>query len=82
MTGDDEFSREAVIARIRTALQRRSGKQWSVGGGAGTAYGYIQIDVPPARRRFNEAGTGPAEEGTGYSSTEERTELARLLGLK
>lgn len=41
--------RNDVIAAIKTALQKRSGKSWSVTGGRGTAYGWIRIDAPPAR---------------------------------
>lgn len=40
---------EAILA-IRTALKNRSGKPWSVTGGRGTAWGWISIDVPRARR--------------------------------
>ncbi len=41
--------RNDTIKRIKTALQRRSGKQWSVTGGRGTAWGWIRITAPPAR---------------------------------
>jgi len=51
-------------------LRRRSGKPWSVTGGRGTAWGWIRITSPPARRlEF------------GYMSDDDRLELARLLGL-
>lgn len=45
--------RNATITAIRTALQKRSGKAWSVTGGRGTAWGWIHIDAPPARRTFS-----------------------------
>lgn len=45
----EDRSREAVIKRIRAALVKRSGKQWSVRGGRGTAYGWIRISAPKAR---------------------------------
>src|SRR5438552_17215199 len=44
--------RNATIKAIRDALKRRSGKQWSVTGGRGTAWGWIHIEAPPARRTF------------------------------
>lgn len=43
-------SRDETIKAIRTALKARSGKAWSVTGGTGTAWGWIRIDAPPARR--------------------------------
>lgn len=44
--------RNATIKTIKAALQRRSGKSWSVTGGSGTAWGWIHINAPPARRTF------------------------------
>lgn len=44
--------RNETIKIIRDALKRRSGKPWSVTGGRGTAWGWIRIDAPPARRTF------------------------------
>jgi hypothetical protein len=44
--------RNDTIKRIKTALQRRSGKAWSVTGGRGTAWGWIHITAPPARRTW------------------------------
>lgn len=43
------MERDEAILRIRTALKKRSGKSWSVRGGSGTAWGWITVDVPPAR---------------------------------
>lgn len=43
------MTRDETITAIRTALKRRSGKQWTVRGGRGTAYGWITISSPPAR---------------------------------
>lgn len=66
----EDKGRNEVIACIRTALRKRSGKAWSVTGGRGTAYGWITISAPPARRiEF------------GYMSETDRTELAALLGI-
>ncbi|MBL8518170.1 MAG: hypothetical protein JNM76_14510 [Betaproteobacteria bacterium] len=63
------MNRNEVIAAIKAALKARSGKTWSVTGGRGTAYGWITISSPPARRlEF------------GYMSAEDRAELAKLLG--
>jgi len=43
------MERDEAIQRIRKALKQRSGKSWSVRGGQGTAWGWITVDVPPAR---------------------------------
>ena len=43
------MDRNDLMKRIKGALQRRSGKAWSVIGGRGTAYGWIKIAAPPAR---------------------------------
>lgn len=69
--------RNAVIARIKAALKARSGKTWSVTGGRGTAYGWITIDAPPARR----TATRDSETGGEYTTKADRSELAALLGL-
>lgn len=42
--------RDAAIKAIRTALRERTGRTWSVTGGRGTAWGWITITAPPARR--------------------------------
>lgn len=49
------MERNDAILRIRKALKERSGKTWSVRGGTGTAWGWITIDVPPAREANREA---------------------------
>jgi hypothetical protein len=64
-----ETDRDIAIRTIRAALKRRSGKAWSVTGGNGTAWGWIHIHVPPAKR----AGS--------MMSDEARAELGTLLGL-
>lgn len=48
-------------------MRRSSGKTWSVRGGKGTAWGWIEIDVPPAREA---------------NRAEDLKELASLLGLE
>lgn len=68
-TKREPMARDEAIARIRKALKARSGKQWSVTGGRGTAYGWITIDVPPARKV------------DGIATETERAELAALLGI-
>lgn len=93
---DEDLSRAAVIARIKAALERRSGKKWSVTGGTGTAYGWLKIDGPPSRRTWRDrpragaTGLGtyaedyePYDSGQpgGSISPAERVELAQLLGL-
>ncbi len=62
--------RDATIRAIRAALRRRTGRAWSVTGGRGTAWGWIRITAPPARRV-----------AFGYMTDEDRAELARALGL-
>jgi len=74
------LDRNTTIKRIREALKKRSGRAWSVTGGRGTAWGWLTIDAPPARRKFNSDGT-PATEG-GHMHPDEQKELADLLGLK
>lgn len=65
------IDRDEAIKRIRAALKRRSGKDWSVTGDRGTACGWIHVQAPPKRRiEF------------GYTSPEECDELARLFGLR
>jgi hypothetical protein len=44
------MDRDEAIARIKTALKARTGRTWSVTGGRGTAWGWIKISAPPARR--------------------------------
>lgn len=63
--------RNQTIAVIRQALRARSGKAWSVKGGRGTSWGWIEITSPPARR-----------ESFGYLSDADRAELGELLGVE
>jgi len=46
------MQRDEAIKRIREALRRRSGKVWSVKAGRGTAWGWLTVDAPPARRTW------------------------------
>lgn len=63
-------SRDETIQILKAALKARSGKAWSVTGGRGTAYGWIRISAPPARRgEF------------GYLSEADRAELGALLSM-
>lgn len=63
--------RDPAIARIRRGLRERTGRSWSVTGGRGTAWGWITVTAPPARRP------------DGYTMTEEdRRILADALGLE
>jgi hypothetical protein len=88
------MDRNETIAKIKAALKRRSGKSWSVTGGKGTAWGWITIDTPPARRtwgwrlphgfpdipgNWEEYDTGRPG---GYIIPDERRELADLLGFE
>lgn len=88
------MNRNETMAEIKTVLRRRSGKVWSVTGGRGTAWGWITIDAPPARRTahsvkregaitdrpedYEDRDTG---EPGGYMTSADRAELGRLLGL-
>lgn len=62
--------RNTAIAAIRFALQRRTGRAWSVTGGRGTAWGWITVSSPPARRL-----------DYGCMTDEDATALAAALGL-
>lgn len=87
--------RDETIQRIKSALEKRSGKKWSVTGGRGTAWGWITIDAPPARRTYGnrlKVDASPAQlpqdyeeyntgKPGGYSSPQDRIELGSLLGL-
>lgn len=86
---------KAVCARIKAALQRRSGKAWSVTHGRGTSYGWITIDAPPARRTWHSYYTGFIgrdgseiwlEEDTGqvngHMGPEDRETLRALLDVE
>jgi hypothetical protein len=87
-------TRNETIRIIKSALQRRSGKPWSVTGGRGTAYGWITIDAPPKRRTAHVILKEGAltdypsdymvvETGQpgGTMTLKDRLELATLLGL-
>jgi hypothetical protein len=58
------MDRAEAIKKIKTALQKRSGKTWSVTGGKGTAYGWLTIDAPPARRTWHDTQTATTEPPT------------------
>jgi hypothetical protein len=83
--GDEDpygpLDRASVIKRIREALQRRTGRTWSVTGGKGTAYGWLTIDAPPARRTFGSDGTTPSTSEWGSMSADDRETLYTALGL-
>lgn len=76
------MDRAEAIRRIKAGLKVRSGKAWSVTGGRGTAWGWLTIDAPPARRKFQGDGVTPTESEFGYPSMADREELAKLLDLK
>lgn len=61
--------RTAVTRKMRQLLRERSGKAWSVRGGRGTGWGWLDISAPPARLV------------DGYKMTpEDQEELRALLG--
>lgn len=95
LTEKRSWTRSEAIAEIRAALKRRSGKPWSVTGGHGTAWGWITIDAPPARRTWRhrlkaDATNAWHESYEGYDSgkpggsmtPDDKAELAKLLGLE
>lgn len=86
--------RNDTIKAIKDALRKRSGKSWSVTGGRGTAYGWINIVAPPARctahcqLKAGATSTNPSDYEMvdtgvkGGSMTEaDQAELGRLLGI-
>ena len=88
------MERNEVINTIKSALQRRSGKTWSVTGGKGTSWGFLSISSPPARctirHRLKEGATNDwPESWEAYDSGQpggdltpaDCQELATLLGL-
>lgn len=89
------IERNEAIARIKKALKARSGKVWSVTGSRGTAWGWITIDAPPARRTWHyerklsdfqfggdyQEVNDPSRE-FGHMSPDDRKELAELLGVE
>lgn len=75
--------RDGAIVAIRAALQRRSGKTWSVTGGRGTGWGWIRIDAPPRECVYAWDDEDGSTAGTGsVMSGPRRRELAQLLGLE
>ena len=44
------IDRDEAIKRIRKALKEKTGTTWSVTGGRGTAWGWINVEAPPRRR--------------------------------
>ena len=88
------MNRNDTIREIKAALKIRSGKTWSATGGKGTAYGWIDIASPPARRTAHSVKKDGAlsdwpadyeivDTGApgGYMTDADRAELGALLGL-
>lgn len=71
MGQEENLTRNAVTKRIKAALVKRSGVQWSVRGGEGTAYGWITITAPASRR----------QNGGSCMTDADRSLLGKLLGL-
>lgn len=94
VAGEQYVSRDGAISEIKKALKARSGKPWSVTGGRGTAWGWITVDAPPARRtahwvqRTGSAGNPEDYENIdtgvagGHITPAEAAELAQLMGLE
>jgi hypothetical protein len=49
------MNRDETIKAIKAALKKRSGKTWSVRGGQGTTWGWIEIISPPSRQKYHGA---------------------------
>lgn len=91
-----EHDRNATIKAIKAALQKRSGKAWSVTGGRGTAWGWITIDAPPKRKTAGYdlkpdcpdipenyvRNDSKYPDGGGYMTSADKEELRQLLGLE
>lgn len=86
------MDRKDTIRSIKAGLQKRSGKTWSVTGGKGTAWGWLTIEAPPARRtehtvkKEGRTSSNPEDyeyqdtgEKGGNTTLAEREELAKLL---
>jgi hypothetical protein len=54
--------RDATIKALRVALKAKTGRAWSVTGGRGTAWGWITITAPAARRTYTRVLKEGAEE--------------------
>jgi hypothetical protein len=63
--------RDETIKTIKQALKQRTGRQWSVTGGRGTAYGWIEIR---AIKKY-------AANEWGDLTDDDQAYLAQLLGL-
>ena len=87
------MNRNETIKAIKAALQKRSGKAWSVTGGRGTAWGWITIEAPPRRCTWSHrlkagAVTDRPEDYEEYDTGEtgrmmspaDRAELGQLMG--
>jgi hypothetical protein len=79
--------RTEVTKRIKNALKQRSGLDWSVTGGKGTAWGWLKIDAPKSRLVCDCKATSKAEYQAGcthdyacYVSREDQAILRELLG--
>jgi hypothetical protein len=93
--GHASVGRDETIKAIRAALKRRSGKSWSVTGGRGTAWGWINISAPPRRCTGDMIQHAELRDGrthyeyehidtgqrTGCMTPQDATELGELLGL-
>jgi hypothetical protein len=69
-------TRNETIKAIKTSLQARSGKPWSVTGGRGTAYGWLKIDAPPKRQTWRFVTTDsptPPQPGAIYNGADQIT---------
>lgn len=75
------MTRDETIKAIKAALKKRSGKDWSVTGGRGTAWGWIAITAPPKRRTWHIVQTGepfPPHPEAIYRGVSGVTPISRL----
>lgn len=90
------MNRNEVMKKIKANLKARTGRTWSVTGGRGTAYGWLSIDAPPARRKWQNVDSGERDERGmpvynevfdtsrefGHMGPEDRAILAEALGME
>lgn len=90
----DLTDRDTAIAYIKEQLFKRTGYRFSVRGGRGTAWGWINIDAQPKDKRWSFVDTGKRDDNGdtvfemqetgiefGYMSPELSEKLAKALGL-
>lgn len=74
------INRADAIKSIKVGLKKLTGRSWNVSGNRGTAYGYINIDAPKARRNFDSYGKLLEQvDSYAYMGLEDRRALAQVF---